>query len=124
MATSATFRVMGSGFDGTYPRRLGPAPMPTGSAASVYQATDRSAVRQITFTNTTSGDLQVTVHIVPVGDSPDIGNRLISSLTIPGADTNSVKVAFVMNPGEHVYALATGAVNIMFNIYDREPGWL
>lgn len=110
--------------DGTYPRRVGPSAIPTGAAASVYQAPERSAVRQITLANTTAGSLTVTIHIVSASGSANVGNQLIPAVTVPANDVITIPAAFVLNAGEHVYGLATGAVNIMFNVYDREPGWL
>ena len=117
-------RIISSGLDGTYPLRYGPAAMPTGSAAMVYEATDRSSVRQMTFANTTAGILHATVHIVSATGSASVGNQLIPTMEVPPNDTVPVKVAFVMNKGDRVFALADGAVNLMFNVYDREPGWL
>lgn len=117
-------RIVSTGLEGSYPRRYGPSAMPTGTAASVYDAPERSSVRQMMFTNRTSGDLTVTVHIVPPGGSAVAGNQLISNVTVPAYDVLNVPVAFVLNAGDQVFALATGSVNMMFNIYDREPGWL
>lgn len=114
----------GARLDATYPRRVGPSPIPTGAAASVYLAPERSSVRQITLANTTAGSLVVTVHIVPPAGSAETGNQLLPALTVPANDVITVPAAFVLAAGDQVFALSTGAVNIMFNVYDREPGWL
>lgn len=117
-------RIVSTGLEGTYPRRYGPSAMPTGAAASVYEATERSSVRQITLANTTAGDLTATIHIVSASGSATVGNQLIPTMTVPANDVINVPVAFVLNAGERIFALSSGAVNVMFNIYDREPGWL
>lgn len=124
MGAPTAFRLSATGLDGSYPRRLGPTPIPTGAAASVYQAPERSAVRQITLANTTAGALLVTIHIVSASGSAEVGNQLIPAVSVPANDVITIPAAFVLNAGDHVYGLATGAVNIMFNVYDREPGWL
>lgn len=106
----------------SYPRRIGPQAIATGAAAVVYEAPERNAVRQITLANTTAGDLTATVYIVPVGGSPAVGNQIAPTITIPANDVSVVPIGFILGAGESVYAIATGAVNIMFNAYDREPG--
>lgn len=117
-------RIVSTGLEGSYPRRYGPSAMPTGAAASVYDAPERSSVRQMTFANTTAGDLTVTVHLVSASGTAVTGNQLVPTMTIPANDVINVPVAFVLNAGDRIFALSSGAVNMMFNVYDREPGWL
>lgn len=103
-----------------YPQRVGPTAMPTGTAASVYQAKERIAIKRFTFANTTAGALVVTLHIVSAGGSAGTGNQIIPTMSIPANDTVIVVAPTVLNGGEHLYALATGAVNLMFLSNNRD----
>ncbi len=103
-----------------YPKRVGPAAMPTGAAASVYEAPERIVIREYTLCNTTAGTLAVTLHVVVVGGSANAGNQILPALTVPANDTIVVKAPTVLNSGEKIFALASGAVNLMFNVTDRE----
>lgn len=103
-----------------YPKRIGPSAMPTGAAASVFTAEQRLAVRQWIFTNTTGGDLAVSVYIVSSGGSATTANRIVSVLTVPLNDLVVVNAPIILEAGDKVYGLATGAVNLTFVVNDRE----
>lgn len=103
-----------------YPKRVGPAAMPTGVAASVYQAPERVIINEFTFANTTAGALAVTLHIVSSSGTAVVGNQTIPATSIPANDVQIVKSPIVLEAGERVFALAAGAVNLTFNVNDRE----
>lgn len=104
----------------TYPRRIGPAAMPTGAAASVFQAPERLAVQRFTFSNTTANTLTVTLNIVPAGGSATVGTQIIPTLSVPANDVLVVLCPVVLERGEQIFALSTGAVNLTFLVNDRE----
>lgn len=103
-----------------YPKRVGPAAMPTGTAASVYQAPERVVVRNYTLSNTTAGTLNTTLHIVSASGSASAGNQILPALSVPANDTIVVAAPTVLELGDRIFALASGAVNLMFNVTDRE----
>ncbi len=103
-----------------YPKRVGPAAMPTGAAASVYQAPERVVIRSYTLANTTAGSLTATLHLVSSTGSASAGNQILPALTVPANDTIVVPAPTVLEAGERIFALASGAINLMFNVTDRE----
>lgn len=103
-----------------YPKRVGPAPMPTGSAASVYQAPQRIAIQRFTFANTTGSTQTVTLNIVSQTGNTNVGNQIIPALPVPGNDVQIIKCPVLLEPGELIFALASGAVNLTFNVNDQE----
>lgn len=103
-----------------YPRCIGPAAMPTGAAASVFQAPERLAIHRFTFSNTTAGTLTVTLHKVASGGSATTGNQIIPTLSIQSNDVLVVLCPVILERGESIYALASGAVNLTFIVNDRE----
>lgn len=111
---------MGSPLRIVYPQRVGPSAMPTGSAASVYQAPERVAIKRFTFANTTAGALAVTLHVVPVGGTASVGNQIVPAMSIPANDVITVVAPTVLNAGERLFALAANAVNLTFIVNDHE----
>lgn len=103
-----------------YPKRVGPAAMPTGTAASVYTASERVVIRHFTLSNTTAGNLAVTLHVVGVTGTAQAGNQILPALTVPANDTLVVAAPLVLEGGERIFALASGAVNLTFIVTDRE----
>lgn len=103
-----------------YPKRVGPAAMPTGVAASVYEAPERVVIRNYTLSNTTSGTLSVTLNIVSSSGAASAGNQILPALSVPANDTIVVAAPTVFEAGDRLFALASGAVNLMFNVTDRE----
>lgn len=103
-----------------YPKSVGPAPMPTGAAASVYLAPERVIVRSFTFSNTTAGNLAATIHKVSATGSADVGNQVVPALSVPANDVLPVLAPMVLEAGEHIFALAAGAINLTFIVNDRE----
>lgn len=103
-----------------YPKTVGPAAMPTGVAASVYQAPERVLIRQFTLSNTTAGNLAVTIHKVSATGSASVGNQILPALVVPANDVLVVAAPLVLEGGERVFALAAGAVNLTFIVNDRE----
>lgn len=103
-----------------YPKTIGPAAMPTGVAASVYQAPERVLVRQFTLSNTTAGNLAVTIHKVSSTGSATVGNQILPAISVPANDVLVVAAPLVLEGGERVFALAAGAVNLTFIVNDRE----
>ena len=104
----------------TYPKRIGPAAMPTCAAASVFQAPERLLIQRFTFSNTTAGTLSVTLNIVPAGGAAAVGTQIIPTITVPANDVIVVLCPVILERGEHIFALATGAVNLTFLVNDRE----
>lgn len=104
-----------------YPKAVGPDPMPTGVAASVYTAPERVVIQRFTFSNTTAGILAVTLHKVSATGTASVGNQIIPAMSVPANDTIVVGAPVVLEAGERIFALAAGAVNLLFNVSDREP---
>ena len=103
-----------------YPKRVGPAAMPTGAAASVYTAPERVVIQRFTLSNTTAGNLAVTIHVVSATGFANTGNQILPALIVPANDTLVVAAPIVLEGGERVFALAAGAVNLTFLVNDRE----
>lgn len=103
-----------------YPKRIGPAAMPTGAAASVFEAPERLIVQRFAFANTTAGTLAVTLYVVPSGGAAGAANQIIPALSVPANDVIVVLCPVLLERGERIYALATGAVNLTFLVNDRE----
>lgn len=103
-----------------YPKTIGPAAMPTGVAASVYQAPERVIIRGFTFSNTTAGNLAATIHKVSAAGSANVGNQIVPALSTPSNDVLPVLAPVVLEAGERIFALAAGAVNLTFIVNDRE----
>lgn len=104
-----------------YPQRVGPAAMPTGAAASVFQAPERLTIHRWTFSNTTAGSLAATIHVVSASGTASVGNQIIPAVSIPGNDVVVPPHApIVLEAGERIFALASGAVNLTFLVNDRE----
>lgn len=103
-----------------YPKTVGPAAMPTGVAASVYQAPERVTIRQFTLSNTTAGNLAATIHKVSATGSAAVGNQILPALVIPANDVLVVAAPLVLEGGERIFALAAGAINLTFIVNDRE----
>lgn len=107
-----------------YPRCIGPTAMPTGVAASVYQAQERVMIREFTLSNTTAGNLAVTIHRVSATGTAVVGNQVLPALVVPANDVLVVAAPLVLEGGERIFALAAGAVNLTFIVNDRETGVL
>lgn len=107
-----------------YPKTVGPAAMPTGVAASVYTAQERVMIREFTLSNTTAGNLAVTLHRVTATGAANVGNQILPALVVPANDVLVVAAPLVLEGGERIFALAAGAVNLTFVVNDRETGVL
>jgi hypothetical protein len=95
--------------------------MPTGAAASVFQAPERLVVHRFTLANTTAGELAVTIHIVTTAVGvANTGNQILPALRVPANDTIVVSAPTVLEQGDRIFVLAAGAVNLMFIVNDRE----
>lgn len=103
-----------------YPKRVGPAAMPTGAAASVFQAPERLVIQRFSFANTAVTPQNVTLNIVAQGGSVAVGTRILPTVSVPANDTLVVLCPTLLERGDQIYALADGAVNLMFNVNDRE----
>ena len=103
-----------------YPKRVGPAAMPTGAAASVFQAPEKLVIQRFSFANTAATPQNVTLNIVAQGGYPATGTQIIPTLSVPAKDTLIVLCPTLLERGDQIYALADGAVNLMFNVNDRE----
>lgn len=91
-------------------KRLAQAALTT-SAAVIYTAPSNSqaVMADAAFTNTTSGALKVTLHIVPSGASAATANKLLSSVSVPANTTLQWTGFQVVNGGDSIQALADAA---------------
>jgi hypothetical protein len=97
------------------PRTITAAQLTT--AAAVYYtapANTKSLIKKLTFTNTTTGALTVTVYLVPNGGTPGATNILISAQPIAAGETWECFAAEgqVLQVGGTLQALASAATSI------------
>lgn len=97
------------------PKRLVSGSQLTGSAATYYTATNVSArIDNCVLTNTTSGAVTATLHLVPSGGSASASNMILDAYSI-AAHTSYVPPGIIgqwIESGGTLQALASAATSI------------
>lgn len=69
-------------------------------------------LKNLTLTNTTGADAVVSLHIVPAGQSPALGNALLYNLTVPALGMFDWQGLHVLEAGDELYAVGDGVTAI------------
>ena len=111
-------------FDVITPAKLGQGAI--GATVSTFYtvpANTRTFVKNIDICNTTTGNINVTVYLVPSGDSAADANSLLSSIRVIGTAAQGGLVQWegsqILNEGDTIQAVG-GVVGLTINISGGE----
>jgi len=85
------------------------------SPTSVFTSVGNTAITWATFTNYSGTSANLTVHIVPSGDSASNENIIIKNLVITEGDTHQLYAAsekILLSDGDEVQAFSNNATSI------------
>jgi hypothetical protein len=86
----------------------------SGSAATYYNALEKTIVQSMDLVNTTGAAVNCTVNIVPNGGAAGVSNRIISARSISAGETYVCPeaVGMVIDAGGSINAIGAGVTII------------
>jgi len=95
-------------------RFIGPALLTT-TNTNLKTFTNKAIVKSILTANTFNGPIAFSLYLVPIGQTPGLGNRIFGDVLIPENTTKSTETTLIVNAGESIWAVAnvTNGVSIM-----------
>ncbi len=92
-------------------KKLGTGAVTTGGGTLVYTVPTgmRTEVKDIVVANTTGSPIDASLHLVPVGGSASASNAFFSAVEIPANTTVSWCGVQVLNAGDFIQGIGSGA---------------
>lgn len=79
----------------------------------IYTSTNQTAVSVIYFCNHSIGPVTFSVHVVPVGQTPDVTNLIYYNVQLSPSDTYIVdSERLLMDDGDTIVAFASQATSV------------
>lgn len=91
----------------------------TGSLATYYTATApvlKTIIKEITFCNTHTSAVAVTMNIIPAAGSAAVANTEFSAVTLQPGETKIFGRTDVMETGDFIQAFASTAAVVAFTV--------
>ncbi len=92
-------------------KKLGQGAITTGAGTTLYTVPTgiRTEVMDILITNTTTGPLTCSIHLVPTGVAVGSSNAMFSSVSVPANTTVHWSGIQVLNAGDFIQGIGSSA---------------
>lgn len=92
-------------------KKLGTGAITTGAGSLIYTVPTgiRTEVKDLIVCNTTAGALGCTIHYVPFGGAAGTGNAVLYAKNIDANDIFQWQGLQVLNPGDFIQGIGSGA---------------